>query len=246
MSAFTLNLKRRACLGIAVFQLIGLTACSNLPLIKVQETVPQDVAATSQVLQVTHRNKINNFLSDGYFEIANYAITRIKKDSISSSSAQMGPYSQTKTKSGFQFNLTNLAENKSQWNVRCDVRIDGNVVKVFGLDTISNKRHVQCNLNGAEGTASLNIREEMDTPKGELSINQSNYSVRAYTYENPHPDPFRIPKVYGFRVDSNGVNQGAIELSDTPGRAWLNPNLSADQKAAMTAALAAMLIQYGS
>jgi hypothetical protein len=243
MSTFTLNLKRPALISIALLSLVGLTACSGGQLIKVQETVPKDIAATSQELKLNNRHKINNLFSDGYFEIGDYAISGIKKDSTSTSAGQIGPYSQSKSKSGFQFRL---AHAQSQWTVRCEVRVEGNVLKVFGLDTVSNKRNLQCNLTGAEGSASIAMREEMNTPSGEVSINQSSYSARAYTYENPHPDSFHIPKVFGFRIDNNGVNQGAIELATIPGRAWINPTLPQDKKTAMVGILAAMLIQYSS
>ena len=122
------NLKRSIFLSLGLLQLLSLTACGNLPLVRVQETVPQDIAATTQVLKVHHRHKINNLFSDGYFEIGEYAITRIKKDSQSSTSSKIGPYSQTSAKTGFQFSISDAQSN---WDVRCNVRTDGNVLKVF-------------------------------------------------------------------------------------------------------------------
>ncbi|MBC3873415.1 hypothetical protein [Undibacterium flavidum] len=237
------RLKRPVFLGIALLQIASLSACSDLPLVRVQETVPQDIAATSQVLKINHRHKINNLFSDGYFEIGEYAITRVKKDSSSSSNSQIGPYSQSSTKSGFQFHI---ADAQGNWDVFCETRADGNVLKVFGLDTVSNKRKMHCDLRGQLGNASIDIREEMDAPVGEVSINQSHYAVRAYSYGNPHPERFRIPEIYGFRVDDKGKNLSAIELANTPGRAWLDPGLPANQRAAMTGVLAALLIYYGS
>ncbi|MFZ6798946.1 hypothetical protein [Undibacterium sp. Di24W] len=72
------------------------------------------------------------------------------------------------------------------------------------------------------------------------------YAVRAYSYGNYHPDNMRIAGIYGFRVDDYGRNMGAIELAHTPGHAWLNPALPADQKIAVVGIFAALLIKYGS
>jgi len=239
----TNKLKRPVFLGIALLHIASLSACSGLPLVRVQETVPQDIAAASQALKINHRHKINNLFSDGYFEIGEYAITRVKKDSRSSSTSQIGPYSQSSAKSGFQFSI---ADAQGDWNVLCETRADGNVLKVLGLDTVSNKSKLHCDLRSTQGNASIDIREEMDAPVGVVNINQSQYAVRAYSYGNPHPDRFRIPEIYGFRIDDKDKNLGAIELANTPGRAWLNPSLPANQRAAMTGVLAALLIYYGS
>ncbi len=243
MQSQATTIKHALTLSTALLSTLGLSACSDMQLIKVQETVPQDIAATSQVLKVNHRHKINNFFADGYFEIGEYAITRVKKDGTSSSSSQIGPYSQNSAKTGFRFSI---ADAQTQWDVRCEVRADGNVLKIFGLDTYSKKSKTHCDLRSEQGSASLDIGEEMDTPTGVVTINQSQYAVRAYSYGNYHPDRMRIPEVYGFRIDDNGKNLGAIELATTPGRAWLNPNLPASQKTAMVGVLAALLIQHGS
>lgn len=234
---------RAVVISTSLLALLGLSACGEMQLIKVQETVPQDIAATSQVLKVNHRHKINNLFSDGYFEIGEYAITRVKKDGTSSSSSQIGPYSQNTAKTGFRFSI---ADAQTQWDVRCEVRADGNVLKIFGLDTYSKKSKTHCDLRSEQGNASLDIAEEMDTPTDVVTINQSQYAVRAYSYGNYHPDRMRIPEVYGFRIDDNGQNLAAIELATTPGRAWLNPKIAANQKTAMVGALAALLIQHGS
>jgi hypothetical protein len=101
-------------------------------------------------------------------------------------------------------------------------------------------------MGGPQGKASFDLREEMDAPTGEVYINQAKYAVRAYSYGNPHPDSMRIPEIFGVRVDDNRRNMGAIELANTPGRAWLNPALAADQKTAMVGILAALLIKHGS
>jgi hypothetical protein len=85
------NLKRSAFLGLGLLQLLSLTACGNLPLVRVHKTVPQDIAARTKVLKGNHRDKINNLFYDGYFEIGEYAITRIKKDSQSSTASKIGP-----------------------------------------------------------------------------------------------------------------------------------------------------------
>jgi hypothetical protein len=236
-------LKRSVYLGIGLLPILGMSACVKLPLISVQETVPQDIAATSQVLMVSHRNKINNLFADGYFEVGEYAITRVHKDSTSSSSFQMGPFSKSSDKTGFQFSI---ADAQSKLDVRCEVRADGNVLKVFGLDTVSKKNNLHCDLRGGQTDASFDLHAEMDSPVGEVRINQSQYALRAYSYGNPHPDKFRIPETFGFRIDDNERNQGAIELRDIPGRAWLNPALAADKKTAMVGVLAALLIQHGS
>jgi hypothetical protein len=210
------KLKHPAFLGIALLHIVGLSACSDLLLVRVQETVPQDIVTTSQVL---------------------------KKDSSSTTSSQIGPYSQSKTKSGFQFQI---ADAQSNWDVRCETRADGNVLKVFGLDTVSKKSKLQCELHGSQGNASIELQEEMDSPVGQVLINQSPYAVRAYSYGNYHPDRMRIPEIYGFRIDEQGRNVAAIELANTPGRAWLNAALPTNQKAAMVGILAALLIQHGS
>ena len=242
---YKLNFKPKCALltGIALLQILSLTACGDLPLIRVQETVPQDIATTSQVLKVNHRHKINNLFADGYFEIGEYTITRVKKDSTSSTGSRIGPYSQTTSKTGFQFSI---ADTQGQWDVRCELRADGNVLKVFNLDTISQKSKTHCELHGQHGSASIDLQEEMDAPVGMVVINQSQYAVRAYSYGNYHPDHMRVPEIYGFRIDDNGRNLGAIELANTPGRAWLNPTLDANQKTAMVGILAALLIQHGS
>lgn len=237
------KLKHPAFLGIALLHIVGLSACSDLLLVRVQETVPQDIVTTSQVLKVNHRHKINNLFSDGYFEIGDYAISHVKKDSRSTTSSQIGPYSQSKTKSGFQFQI---ADAQSNWDVRCEARADGNVLKVFGLDTVSKKSKMHCELHGSQGNASIDLQEEMDSPVGQVLINQSPYAVRAYSYGNYHPDRMRIPEIYGFRIDEQGRNVAAIELANTPGRAWLNAALPTNQKAAMVGILAALLIQHGS
>lgn len=59
-------------------------------------------------------------------------------------------------------------------------------------------------MGGPQGKANFDLREEMDTPTGEVYINQAKYAVRAYSYGNPHPDNMRIPEIYGFRVDEYG------------------------------------------
>lgn len=243
MHKLTDKLKRPTFLGIALFHIAGLSACSDLPLVRVQETVPQDIAATSQVLKINHRHKINNLFSEGYFEIGDYAITHVKKDSSSTTSSQIGSYSQSSAKSGFQFQI---ADAQSNWDVRCETRADGNVLKVFGLDTVSKKSKMHCELRGSQGNASIDLQEEMDSPVGQVLVNQSSYAVRAYSYGNYHPDRFRIPEIYGFRIDEHGRNVAAIELANTPGRAWLNTALPTNQKAAMVGILAALLIQHGS
>ncbi|MBR7800454.1 hypothetical protein [Undibacterium fentianense] len=229
--------------GVCALLLLSSTACTQMPLIKVQETVPQDIPASSQVLQVHHRNKINNLFADGFFEIGDYAVSKIKKDSSSTSSSQIGPYSQNSTKSGFQFRVS---DSQIHWDVRCETRSEGNVLKIFGLDTVSQKRKLHCEMHSQQSNASIEMREEMDSPIGEVRINQSHFAVRAYSHGNPHPDRMRIPETFGFRIDDNGRNYAAIELSDTPGRAWLNTSLPAEQKTAMVGMLAALLIQYGS
>ncbi len=230
-------------LGVTLLTSLGLSACQQLPLIRVQETVPQDIATSSQVLMVKQRHKINNFLSDGYFEIGDYAITGIKKGSISSSSSRLGLYSQTSSKTDFRFSLNDA---QTRWDVRCNVRAEGSVVRLFGVDGVSQKNSMHCEMQSDRGTASLNLMADMDTPIGQILINQTPYAIRAYSYGNPHPDRTRIPAIYGFRIDDGNGNQAAIELSDTPGRAWHNNALKSEHKAAMTAGLAALLIRYGS
>jgi hypothetical protein len=233
----------RITVSLTLFASLSLSACQQMPLVRVQETVPQDIANGSQVLMVKHRNKINNFLSDGYFEIGDYAITGIKKGGISSSSSQLGLYSQTSSKTDFRFSLNDA---QTRWNVRCNVRAEGSVVRLFGVDGVSQKSSMNCEMHSDQGNATLNLMAEMDTPVGQLVINQTPYAIRAYSYGNPHPDRTRIPAIYGFRIDDGSGNQAAIELSDTPGRAWHNAAVKSEHKAAMTAGLAALLIRYGS
>ena len=192
---------------------------------------------------VKQRNKINNILSDGYFEIGDYAITGIKKGSISSSSSQLGLYSQTSSKTDFRFSLNDA---QTRWDVRCNVRAKGSVVRLFGIDGVSQKSSINCEMHIDRGTATLNLIAEMDTPVGQILINQTPYAIRAYFYGKPHPNRTRIAEIYGFRIDDGSGNQAAIELSDKPGCAWLNSVIRSEQKAPMTAALAAVLIRYGS
>lgn len=229
--------------SLSIIASLGLSACQQLPLVRVQETVPQDIANGSHVMMVKQRQKINNLFADGYFEIGNYAITGIKKGSTSSSSSQLGLYSQTSSKTDFRFSLTDA---QTRWDVRCHIRAEGSVVRLFGIDGVSQKSSMNCEMQSLQGAATLNLMAEMDTPVGQLVINQTPYAIRAYSYGNPHPDRTRIPEIYGFRIDDGNGNRGAIELANTPGRAWLNAGLTSEQKAPMTAALAALLIRYGS
>lgn len=246
MNTNSTSLSRRSnniTISLTLLASLSLSACQQLPLIRVQETVPQDIATNSQVLMVKQRHKINNFLSDGYFEIGDYAITGIKKGSISSSSSQLGLYSKTSSKTDFRFSLN---DSQTRWDVRCNVRAEGSVVRLFGVDGISQKSSMNCEMHSDRSSASLNLMADMDTPVGQILINQTPYAIRAYSYGNPHPDHTRIPAIYGFRIDDASGNQAAIELSDTPGRAWHNTAIKPELKAAMTAGLAALLIRYGS
>ncbi len=232
--------------SLAIASSLALSACQQLPISHVQETVPQDVANSSQVLMVKQRHKINNLFADGFFEIGDYAITGIKKGGTSSSSSQLGLYSQTSSKTDFRFSLANINNAQSRWDVHCKIRAEGSVVRLFGVDGVSQKSSLDCDMQSTQGTAILNLISEMDTPKGQLIINQTPYAIRAYSYGNPHPDRTRIPEIFGFRIDDGQSNRAAIELANTPGRAWLNTELAPEQKAAMTAALAALMIRYGS
>lgn len=229
--------------SLSIIASVGLSACQQLPLIRGQETVPQDIASNSQVLMVKQRHKINNLFADGFFEIGDYAITGIRKGGTSSSSSQLGLYSQTSSKTDFRFSLNDA---QTRWDVSCNIRAEGSVVRLFGVDGVAQKSTMNCQMQSPLGSTTLDLMAEMDTPVGQLVINQTPYAIRAYSYGNPHPDRTRIPEIYGFRIDDSSGNRAAIELSNTPGRAWLNTRLSSEQKAPLTAALAALLIRYGS
>lgn len=225
----------------ALLACLGLSACTQMPISHVQETAPQDITANSQVLQVKQRHKINNLFSDGYFEIGDYAITGIRKGSISSSSSQLSLYSQSSSKTDFRFQLSRAG---TSWDAFCKIKVEGNVIRLFGVDGVSQKNTMHCDLSGAQGQASLDLIAEMDSPRGQLLVNQNGYSVNSYSYGNPHPDRMRIPTIYGFRIDNEQGNQAAIELAQTPGRAWLNPKVPESHQAALVASLAALLIRH--
>ncbi|WMW80948.1 hypothetical protein RF679_01380 [Undibacterium cyanobacteriorum] len=244
-----ITLPTRITFASLILTCLSLSACQQLPLGHVQETIPGDIAQTSQVLMVKDRHKINNLFADGYFAIGNYAITGIKKGSISSTNSSVGLYSQSSSKTDFRFKVS---DQQTQWDVRCDLRAEGNVVRLFGVDGVSQKNNMHCQMQSltdvgtASQQASFDLSAEMDSPRGQVVINQDAYSMRAYSYGNPHPDRTRIPEIFGFRIDNANGNQAAIELAQTPGRAWLNTKLNETQKTALVASLAALLIRFGS
>jgi hypothetical protein len=115
--------------------------------------------------------------------------------------------------------------------------------KYLSLDTFSKKNTRQCDLLAPNVSASFELLEGMNAPTGKVQIDKAKYPMRAFSFGNPHPDSMRIPEIYGFKVNDNRLNMGAIELAKMPRGARLNTTPPANQKISMVGILATLLIK---
>ncbi len=64
------------------------------------------------------------FFGDGSFEVGGYRISKIERDSTSTSQFSIGPYREKRSKTGFRFVFSGEA---ASWQVQCSKQFNGHV-----------------------------------------------------------------------------------------------------------------------
>ncbi|MEN9865491.1 MAG: hypothetical protein RL748_1081 [Pseudomonadota bacterium] len=212
---------------------LSLAAC-----VSVQNTLPQDIPVNSSALDVHNRSGWNGTFGNASFDVGGFRVSHIRHEITDKSSFSIGPFRENHTKGGFSFTLDGTS---ASWRVKCNKEFNSNVVKVFGVDGVSNKVFLRCNLQGAtaQQQAHFELLDEMEPLNGTVSIDGKRYALRPYAYGNVRHDV--IPAPLGFRIDGNAGNLAALELR-SPGRFWLNKDLSSPEQDALVGVMAALLI----
>lgn len=193
--------------------------------------VPEGVAKTSEVLEVSDRSSWSGSLADESFKLGRYAIQNVDRDWDSSSGFSVGPFANEKATAGFEYQL---AGGGPTLKGSCASETREKSWELSPTSEISwSKTTVACSCEGAGDAATLTWSEKTS----ELTVSRTTYELEPiYTTDGggSTSDPV------GFSARA-GTYLGAVEVS-RPGRVWLDKGLDPTTKAKASCLFAGLLL----
>ncbi|MDC8772535.1 hypothetical protein [Roseateles albus] len=225
-----------------------LSACGTVAPIAVN--APRGFDGHSEAWAAGQRQAGSGLFTDESFDLGPYRVVEVRRDLASSqSSLSLGPLSWGKTADGFSFQLQGPQERVQG---RCERRegetrlpVWGNQIPLqasFGLkcDCQGPQTHAQLELASA---SSWQIEDAWLPERVQLRVNGQSLTGRPFDLMGDTSEDGRA--FVGFRFDSAGGPAAAVGLF-SPGQVWLHDNLPASQRAAVSCALAGLLLHAGS
>jgi hypothetical protein len=194
--------------------------------------VPPEIAAGSEVLEVADRSAWSGALADESFKLGPYAIKDVDRDWNSSSSSSLGPLSNEKTTTGYQYGFE-AKGTKFTGTCASSQREDG-ISLGGGMSLEFQFAKLFCSCGEA---ATVTVEGKGEKIKGELSTSSGKYKV-ASIHEVEGGMNQGGPS--GYRVDGEKPIGAADVIK--PGRAYLAKSLEAGEKAELGCLFAGLML----
>jgi hypothetical protein len=194
--------------------------------------VPSDLANQSRVLEVEDRSRATGLLANEGFKLGSYVVDKVDRDWDSSSSAGSGAYSAGKKTTGYTFRLQ---AGSTSWHGSCaSLAKEQSVGSLsFGFST-----KVTCACQSAGKKATLKIGGQTEATGGTFESGGKTYLVTAI--EETDKSYFGDTPA-GYRLDEGDKPFAAVEVLH-PGRVWLNTDMSEEEAASTSCALAGVML----
>ena len=182
--------------------------------------VPANVAKSSEVLEAQDRSMASGALVDEGFRLGSYPVTEVDRDWNSKSGFSVGPFSDKKATTGYQYQLS---AGKTKLKGTCGSETKEKSFLTGASSEIAwGSTTVACSCEGGDAPASLTWSGD----KSEMTVAGSTYAIKPI-HETAEGSSMSEP--VGFSAGSKET-LGAVEVTH-PGRVWLNKGLSAEAKA---------------
>lgn len=216
--------------GALVAQVFVLAACAG-PKMK----VPADIAASSEVLEVSDRSAWSGALADETFKVGPYAVTAVDRDWNSSSGFSVGGFSKETTTTGYTFGFE--GKGGKQTGKCASAKNDTDVSLGGGLGLEFQFAKLACSCEQGDRAASVVVEGNGDKFEGELSTSNGKYKVTSI-HEVEGGLSGSGPS--GYRVDGDKA-VGAAEVL-RPGRVFLAKDLDPAEKAELGCLFAGLML----
>ena len=197
--------------------------------------VPPEIAARSEVLEVSDRSAWSGALADESFKLGTYAIKNVDRDWNSSSGFSVGPFSKETATTGYQFGFeakgTKLSGKCASSKKENEVSLGGGMSLEFQFAKLA------CSCEAGDKVATVVVEGRGEKINGELSTSAGKYKV-ASIHEVDGGMSQGGPS--GYRVDGEKPI-GAADVM-RPGRAFLDKSLEAGEKAELGCLFAGLML----
>jgi len=199
-----------------------LGACTSLRM-----SVPADVEAESEVFEAKGRSAVSGLLADESFRLGPFAVQDVDRNATTGRESAFGVRAgdeyfwrvgKEKLRGGYTFRFT---EGGETLEAECRTFTDRDKVTHFGLESIEETARLRCACQGADRTATLDLRLTGRKPSGSVVLAGQTFEMTSVTTANTS---FAPAEPVGFRVDGADGPLGAVEVLH-PGRVWLSKKL---------------------
>ena len=182
--------------------------------------VPPNVAKSSEVLEAQDRSMASGALVDESFKLGSYSVTDVDRDWNSSGGFSVGPFSDKKATTGFQYKLS---AGKTKLTGQCGSETKKQGFSLSGSSSIAwGDTTVACSCEGSGEAANLTWSGK----QAEMIVLGTTYQIEPI---HETADGSNMSEPVGFSAKGGEV-LGAVEVTH-PGRVWLNKALSDEAKA---------------
>jgi hypothetical protein len=222
------SMKKTQLLGTILIVGLGNVACGPAA----RMVAPSDLAGKSRVLEVADRSKATGALANESFKLGDYQIVEVDRDWNSSSSFGAGAYGAGNKTTGYTFQFK---AGGTTWKGTCASLAKG---KSVGSISFANSTDVTCGCESGGEKVTLKVGGETEATGGTFTAGSKTYQVSGVDETDKS---YFGAKPVGYRLDDGETAYAAVETM-RPGRVWLHEDVSEPEAAAISCALAGMML----
>ncbi|MCV2367933.1 hypothetical protein [Roseateles oligotrophus] len=238
---------QKTSIWLAPVVLMWLSACGTVAPIAM--TPPQGFEAQSDAFLAGNRSADSGLFANESFDLGPYRVTDVKRDwADSKASFSLGPLTWGKSSNGFAYVLR---ASNSTLHGRCEVN-NGETRLPLSVSIIplQSRFSLKCDCQGDGAPARMELasnsgwqQQDAWLPESlKLTIGEQSFSGSPFDHRGLAMSDGRA--FVGYRFDGQAGPAAAVGLF-SPGEVWLHQSLPASQRAAMTCALAGLLLHTG-